>query len=688
MPEKTGSVLSRVSGWLLGSSGATRSRYLLIPTVAAAILVFLFFFRLGLFQVLELKILDEHFRIRGRRPPAVPVQIVAIDDASIEKIGRWPWPRTTLAKLFTALGASGAKVVGVDIIFSEPEQSPEQRLAADLLEKFQALGVAKGGDSARRFEEELRGLRERNDPDRILAQALREVPTDLAAYFDLGRTLGKTPEVTVPLPKFGFIRTRGREEATILLSPASKLTEPLPVFVEAARSLGHVNIAPDDDGTVRRETLAIQYQGKYYASLGLQAARLALGLAEDQMVLDLRGAVELGSIFIPTDVQGRMQLNFAGPGRTFQHHSAADVLSGAVPPATFKDAIIFVGATATGIFDLRVTPFEPIFPGVEIHATSVENILARRFLHRPAWVEVVLFLLILGLPFLLARFLLLVRPLAGGVMALLVLLGLFGIGQALFAMGIWFPVFYPMLAVAATFVPITVYRALTEERQRLFIKRAFQQYVPARVVDRVVADPKLLRFGGERRDLTILFSDIRSFTTYSEKHDAEVVVEVLREYLTGMVDAVFRYEGTLDKFIGDAVMAIFGAPVPQQDHALRACRTALDMKTELRRLHEKWEAEGKAPFNIGIGLNTGEVIVGNLGSDQRFDYTVIGDPVNLAARLESLNKEFPQASGILISEYTFDLVKDKVEARHLGNVTVKGKTEPVGVYELLGLRGA
>jgi adenylate cyclase len=686
MAGTSGGFLHRVSGWLLGSSGAARRGYLLIPTAAAAILVLLFFFSPGLFHVLELKILDEHFRLRGRRPPAVPVQIVAIDDASLETVGRWPWPRTVLARLVAALGASGAKAIGLDIILSEPEQSPEGRLVEELLGTYRSLGVAKGGEAARRFEHELAARRERSDPDRALAAALQGAPLILAAYFDLGSVPATHPEPAIPFTKFGFIRTRGREDGAVRLLSAAKLTAPLPAFVAAAKGLGHVNIKPENDGTVRREALSIQYGGKYYASLALQTVRLWLGLPEDQMLLDLGSAVQLGDIRIPTDVEGRMPLNFAGPGRTFPHHSAADVLSGRAPAAAFKDAIVFVGATATAVFDLRVTPFEPIFPGVEIHATAAENILARRFLRRPAWVEILLVLLIAALPFLVARCLVLVRPLTGGVLALGALLGLFALGQALFAAGIWFPVFYPMLAVAATLVPITVHRALTEERQRLFLKRAFQQYVPERVVERVVADPTMLRFGGERRDLTILFSDIRSFTTYSEQHDAEQVVEVLREYLTRMVDAVFRQEGTLDKFIGDAVMAIFGAPVPQRDHALRACRTALDMMRELRRLQEKWKAEGRAPFEMGIGINTGEVIVGNLGSDQRFDYTVIGDPVNLAARMESLNKDFPQAGGILLSEYTYDLVKERVEARHLGEVAVKGKARPVGVYALIGLR--
>ncbi|MFA5029109.1 MAG: adenylate/guanylate cyclase domain-containing protein, partial [Candidatus Methylomirabilota bacterium] len=592
MPAKRSGVLDRVSGWILGSAGALRGGYLLIPAIVTALLVLLFFFRFGLLQVLELKILDEHFRIRGSRVPAVPIRIVAIDDASIEQIGRWPWPRATLTKLFGALAASGAKVIGVDVLFTEPEQGPERRLAADLLRRYEGLGLARTGEPARRFAQELLALHDQSDPDRLLAAAFQSPPVVLAAYFDLGRSAGADPELKAPLPKFGFIRLRGRGEGAVMLPQAVKATEPLPIFIESAAAVGHVNIMPDDDGTVRRETPVIRYRDQYYASLALQVARQALGLGADQMVLDLRGAVQLGSILVPTDLQGRLALNFAGRGKTFPHYSAADILRGAVPPDTFRDAVVFVGATATGIFDLRVTPFEPIFPGVEIHATTVENILSRRFLRRPPWTEVVGFLLILCLPFLLSRCLQRVRPLTGGAVALGLLLALFLLGQGLFALGVWLPVFYPMLAVAATHVPVTVYRALTEERQRLFIKRAFQQYVPERVVERVVADPTMLRFGGERRDLTILFSDIRSFTTYSEKHDAEQVVEILREYLTSMVGCVFRHEGTLDKFIGDAVMAVFGAPVPQPDHALRACRTALAMQRELKRLQAKWAAEG------------------------------------------------------------------------------------------------
>jgi len=684
--------MARISGvfgrWLGGSEGEGRPRYLIVPVAAAGVVAILFFFRLGFFQTLELKLLDEHFRLRGRRAPSAPIAVVGIDDASLEKIGRWPWPRATLGQLISAVSNAGARVIGLDVILAEPERAPDQRLADELLRRYEALGLGKGGESAQRFERELRDLRERGDPDRGLAAAIESSPFVMAAYFSLERgEQGKDP--STPLPKFGFIRMKGLGQASLLLSAATKVIEPLPVLAASARKLGHVNILPDADGTVRRETLAVAYRDRFYPSLALQTARLALGVPDDQLVLDLSGAVEVGPVTIPTDVEGRMLLNFAGPEKSFPHYSAADVLSGAVPPAAFKDAVVFIGATATGIFDLRVTPYSAVFPGVEIHANTVENILAQKFLQRPAWVEIAVFVLILVLPIALARVLARLRPLSGGILAAVILAVLFGAAQALLvAAGVWFPVFYPMLAVAGTYIPITVHRALSEERQRLFVKRAFQQYVPEGVVSRIVADPSLLRFGGERKELTILFSDVRAFTTYSERYEAERVVEILHEYLTRMVDAVFRHEGTLDKFVGDAVMAVFGAPVPQADHAVRACRTALAMMAELRELDQKWRREGKVPFRMGVGINTGEVIVGNLGSDQRFDYTVIGDPVNLAARLEGLNKDFPEASGIIISEFTYELAKNHIQVRPLGEVKVKGKVKPVTVYELSGMKTA
>ena len=255
-----------------------------------------------------------------------------------------------------------------------------------------------------------------------------------------------------------------------------------------------------------------------------------------------------------------------------------------------------------------------------------------------------------------------------------------------FVRGLWLPLVYPSLAMGFAFLGITVYRLFTEERQRLWIKGAFQRFVSPEVVEQLVVNPAALQFGGEVRNLTVLFTDIRDFTTYTERHPPQEVVHILREYLTTMADQVIANQGTLDKFIGDAVMAIFGAPVPYPDHAEKACRAALAMIDELDKLQAKWASEDREPFRMGIGINTAEMVVGNLGSEQLFDYTVVGDGVNLGARLESLNKEYQTKRHIIISESTYEAAKDAIEVRRLGEVLVKGKTRPVVIYELIGLR--
>jgi adenylate cyclase len=241
-------------------------------------------------------------------------------------------------------------------------------------------------------------------------------------------------------------------------------------------------------------------------------------------------------------------------------------------------------------------------------------------------------------------------------------------------------------SLALTYTGCTLYRVLTEQRERAWLKRAFQQYVPHDVVQQIADDPNALVFGGERRHLTVLFTDLRDFTTYSEEHEPEEIVEILREYLTAMVDIIFKHGGTVDKFIGDSILGIFGAPIHYPDHAARACQAAFEMAEQLRVLQERWEAEQKTPLRMGIGVSTGEVVVGNLGSEQRFDYTVIGDAVNLGARLESANKDFPTQHHIIISESTYQEAKEILEVNPLGEVVVKGKRAPVSIYELVNIK--
>jgi adenylate cyclase len=461
---------------------------------------------------------------------------------------------------------------------------------------------------------------------------------------------------------------------------------PIPKLAAAAREFGHVTMIADRDGTTRWEALVFEYRGYYYPSLAVQAVRMARGIEASALKLDFGRAFDVGTTEVPLDPRDRMLIDYAGPAEMFRYFSAADVIAGRIPKEALRDRIVFVGGTAAGIYDLRVTPMTPVLPGVEKHANVAANILDQRFLRRPDWVELLETLGILFWPVLLAWLLPKLRPVVSVGSVVLLWGAFFGLVHLVFLRGLWLPLVYPSLAMGLTFVGITVYRLFTEERQRLWIKRAFQRFVSPEVVERLVENPAALQFGGELRNLTVFFSDIRDFTTYTERHPPQEVVHMLREYLTKMTEQVLINQGTVDKFIGDAVMAIFGAPAPLPDHAERACRTALAMAAELETLQTKWAAEGREPFRMGIGINTGEMVVGNLGSEQLFDYTVVGDGVNLGARLESLNKEYQTKLHIIISESTYEAAKDVLEVRHLGEVLVKGKTKPVVIYELQGMK--
>lgn len=631
----------------------------------------------------ELMVYDQHLRARGVRVGNEQVLIVAIDEPSLREIGRWPWSRTVLADLVQRLTEAGAAAVGVDIILSEPEVSPEAQVARRLLER---VGPGAGPEIRRDLQRIVREA----DPDRRLATVLRRSGrVVLAMYFGLApRPSPAAPEPDGDAFKSALSSFRSFEQRGVFAPPhAAAVNMPIPELADAAAGLAHINIIADVDGSTRWEALVVEHRGHYYPSLAVETVRIAAGLDPFQLKLDFGFGFEVADVFIPIDGLARVLIDYPGPGRTFRHVSAADILRGRVDPSELRDRIVFVGATAEGLYDVRVTPFSAVYPGVEKHATIAANILEQRFLVRPAWVEtveiagIVLFVAVLGLllPYL--------RPTWSVVATLTLAAAFVGVIHLAFRAGLWLLIIYPALAGGLTFVGITVYRFFAEERQRLWTRRAFQQYVSPEVVERIMENPDGLKFGGELRNLTVLFSDIRSFTTFTESHDPHEVVQMLREYLTRMTDCVLRERGTLDKYIGDAVMAIFGAPVALPDHAERACRAALAMVSEMDQLRERWLAEGREPFRIGIGINTDDLVVGNLGSEQLFDYTVIGDGVNLGARLESLNKEYKTERAIIISEATYEAASEAIEARRLGEVVVKGKTRPVQIYELLGLKG-
>lgn len=617
-----------------------------IALIVAFVLLFLHVIHFKFFEILEVKTLDLHFAIRGPVPPGPETVIAAIDEKSINRLGRFPWPRSTWGRVVDRLAEEGAKVIVFDVFFSEPES-----VASDDL--FQKAIMHSG---------------------RVVLPMVFDLQ---GGYVESGFT---DQRVDFLLPA-AYAAMRNPDHDVV---PKARMVLPtLNRFSEFAKTLAHINMSPDIDGTLRWEMLAIGFQGDHYAPIGLQAARLYLGIPQEQMVLDFGSGVRLGDRFLSTDPFGRMLINYRGPNNTFPQFSIADVIDRNLPSGTFRDKIVLIGATAIGIYDLRVTPFSTNMAGIEKHASVVDNILRGDFLYQARDLDiplVIVFTVALGL--LLPR----LGAQAGLALFLALLAGYSVMVHYLFASkGIWFSYVYPASAIFFSFTSQTAYRFFTEERRARDIRKMFSSYVSKRIVDELIRDPSKMRMGGTRKELTVLFSDIRGFTTFSEKYQPEEVVSQLNEYLGAMTDIVFDHDGTLDKFVGDAVMAFWGAPLDQPDHAQRAVRCAVDMMKKLGELQQKWAAEGKHVIDIGIGINTGEMVVGNMGAEgKKMDFTVIGDNVNLAARVEGLTRKFD--SHIIITEFTFARVKDSIEAKELEAVTVKGKERPVVMFNVLGVK--
>jgi adenylate cyclase len=638
------------------------------------------------FSLLELKTLDLRFRYRGKIPTSGEVALVTIDEKSLDELGRWPWPRMRMAQLLDGLVKNNVKVVGFDIVWAEPDENSDLKSLAHVKQKVQELHVQNRG-----LDNYLSSAIRQADNDRTLAESLTRSRRAVLGYFfqffspeSLSARKKSLQENLPPLSSYNLVKYTSEEAAKVDFFRAEYAEVNIPVISEAAAGAGYFNIFPDRDGTVRWIPLVIRYQNKHYCPLSLAVLQKYL----DHPLLGLRIAefgvdqVRLGNLIIPTNEEGRMLINYRGPKKTFPHYSAMDVIHGRVPAGALQGKIVLVGATAMGIYDMRVTPLDYVFPGLEVHANVIDSILQRQFLYRPNWVTLFDILAITMIGLLLGIILPRVRPLWGALSGILVLIAFILLFQYLFqAQGYWVNMTYPMLNLVLTYLGITGYRYWTEEREKKKIRGAFQYYLTASVVEQMLRNPDKLRLGGEKKDLTVLFSDIRGFTQISERMTPETLVKFLNEYLTKMTDIVFKYDGLLDKYMGDAIMAIWGAPLDQPDHASRACYTALDMVDELKVLQGKWAAEGMPRLNIGIGVNAGPMVVGNMGSDRRFDYTVMGDSVNLGSRLEGLNKVY--GTNIVVSEMTYERVREEILGRELDAVRVKGKDQPVKIHELI-----
>jgi adenylate cyclase len=456
-------------------------------------------------------------------------------------------------------------------------------------------------------------------------------------------------------------------------------------------SMAHINMFPDNDGTLRWETLAILYDSMLYPSIGLQSATAYLGIPVERLSINAADSIIAGKTIIPTDSWGRTVINYYGPGQTFRHISIADILDDKIKPELLENRIILIGATAVGIYDLRVTPFAAAMPGVEKHASVIASILDKKFIRKLSMTSDVTILFLTGLLFsiLVAR----TRLVGEAIITVTGLLLISGIGQLAFnRWGIWFNLAYPLNNMIFVTVTITAYNYAVEERHARKIRSMFSSYVTQTIVNELIRNPDMAKLGGEKREVTVLFSDIKDFTSFSEHHSPEEVVALLNEYLTAMTEVILDHDGTLDKFIGDAIVVFWNAPIKTDRHAELAIKCAVSMQKRIIELQAKWASEGKPKLEAGIGINTGEVVVGNIGAEgKKMEYTVIGDQVNLGSRVESQTRKLDVP--ILITDGTLKSLSQAIESgsmnglmiEGLASVIVKGRECPVELYSVSAL---
>ena len=658
------------------------------------LVIVLFHYSVPIFDMIELRTYDLRLRSRPARQPSPAVALAMVDEKSLDTEGRWPWPRSKIAELVDRLSEDGAKVIAFDIGFLEPDENSRLQFLHELGQQMQGLAIENEGLSA--F---IQMSREDADHDRVLAEAVKRASADVVlGYFfhmdDGAEGYQLKPRAIeqhlqrIDKSKYPFVMY---EDPDMEVRPFIQAYAPesnIPVLTDVAAASGYFSITSDVDGIVRWMPLMMQAGGELFPPLGVVAAWYYLN--QPSLIVDVGrygvDGVRMGKRFIPTNESGQLLIDYPGPVKTFPHYSISDILSGVLPVGTFQDKVVVVGATATGTYDIRSTPISPVYPGAEIHAAVIDNILTGRFLTRPNWSEIydLIAIVVLGLlaGVALSRL--------GALKGLVVTAGLFVlhvlVARWLFGhLGVWLNLVYPLLALSMTYIALTVYYYVTEERERQKIKGAFTHYVSAEVIDTMLEDPSRLKLGGDEKVLTVLFSDLQGFTSTSERYTPTQMIDLLSEYYALMTEQVFDYGGMLKEYVGDELMAIFGAPMEQAQHAKQACAAALAMRDRRAVLRDEWARLGRPYLHARTGINSGLMLVGNLGSKYRFAYGVLGDHVNLGSRLEGLNKAYQ--TEILIGENTAELVNGDFLLREIDMVQVVGREQAVRIYELLGRAG-
>lgn len=632
-------------------------------------------YRLGLVQELEASLYDFKVRLFASAEVDERIVVVDIDEKSLKEVGRWPWPRERMAALTNSLFQQyGVAAVGYDIIFSEPDQSSGLPVL-EILAKTDLAGEAG-------FRETLERMRPKLDYDAQLAEALATGPSVLGYYF----SYASKPEIVgqLPVPMFACAELR---RAGIEPLKATGYNANLARLQEKATTAAYFNMQADFDGVARRMPLAIDYQGQCYGPLALLTTQQAMG-ASAMRVLAGDGwrpaSLDVDGLNIPLDAQAMAMVPYRKPG-AFGYVSASDVLNSRLPASTLEGRAVLIGSSAPGIMDLRVTPISKIFPGVEIHANLISGILDGTVKWEPVNVARIEALVLLAAGLIIAVTLPFLSPLWSAALTLVAALAL--VGGDFYAWTAWnmqLPLAPVLLGVLGLFVLNMSYGFFIEARSKAQITRLFGQYVPPELVDEMAKDPARYSLRGESKQMSVLFSDIVGFTTISEGLEASQLAAMLNVFLSHMTRVIQGNRGTIDKYIGDAIMAFWGAPMSDERHARDAVITGLLMQASLKELNAQLKERGWPEVQIGVGVNTGRMSVGNMGSEFRMAYTVMADAVNLASRLEALTRHY--GIGVLVGEGTRAACPDIV-FRLVDRVKVKGKDKSVAIYQPLGVEG-
>ncbi|KLE00538.1 CHASE2 domain-containing protein [Aliarcobacter butzleri] len=609
---------------------------------------------------LDNRLRDYLFTIRGELPHNQNVVIVDIDETSIKSLGQWPWSRDKLAKILENLTLANVGIVGLDIVFAEEDRTSPHKILQDL--KIYKKDVP--------------------NYDLEFANIVENSPVILGYQFDLVKkdnTNAKVPQIPAI-----FIEKDKPQDKSYLIEAYNTILN-IPQIQDRAYSSGFFNNIPDDTGIIRSVPLVISYDDTIYPSLALEVIRVINGTQKVVVQYDENGIsnIVLDDISIPTDRYGRMLINFRGPERSFKYISAIDIYNNSFDKSEIDGKIVLIGTSAAGLFDLRATPFDSIFPGVEVHANIIDNILMQDFIYKASWLDGANILIIFVLSIIIVMLTTYTTFWANPIIFISFSTSyLFLVYNLLFDYGIVLNILFPIATVLIASIMTTLFDYFYNIKKEEAIKAKFASKVSKNVMDDILKNIDKNEFSAKSKEVTIFFSDIRGFTNISEKLDAKELISFLNRYMQPMSEIIIKYQGTIDKFIGDAIMAYWNAPIDIKNHCDLALKASLEQLEVLEKLNIELQKENLPKIDIGIGLNTGTVIVGEMGSSLRSDYTVIGDTINLGSRVESLCKYYD--SKLNISNFTKDKLQEEYIFRFLDLVKVKGKNEPVEIWQVLG----